>query len=224
MKSWNLAFFALVSLISFSAPASAAVSLTNPAPGQGFGKVRINSAAAQTFTFSNTGTTSQTLGAAAIDANLATCAALGCPSVSVQDFTLSAGKDECSGKTLAPAQSCTIQAEFAPQHGGPRIARLAMSISQGGEAETMLSGTGLYQPADCLFEWAEKTFPQRYPGPSNSFYAGPYYARCYNSQVSCIGVDGVYPSFAAARGYISENGNIQSAGALQDLAKAAGCE
>jgi hypothetical protein len=224
MKPRNLALFALVSLISFSAPASAAVSLTNPAPGQGFGKVRINSAAAQTFTFSNTGSTAQTLGTAAIDANLASCAALGCPSVSVADFVLSAGKDECSGKTLAPAQSCTLQAEFAPLSGGPKIARLVMTIAQGGAAETMLSGTGLYQPADCLFDWAEKTFPQRYPAPSSSFYAGAYYARCYNSQASCIGVDGVYPSFAAARGYISEGGNIQSVGTLQDLAKTAGCE
>lgn len=216
--------FVLLGIFGAAGQASAAIQLTSPATGLGFGKVRVgDTTASQQLTFTNTGSTAQTLGKAVIDGNLATCAALGCPSIAATDFQLYDGQDTCSGKTLAPAQNCTLQVGFVPLSGGAKIARLAFPLAEGGAAETMLSGTGLYQPGDCVFDWAEKSFPLHYPGPANSFYVGAFYARCYNGQTTCIGVDGVYPSFAAARGYIYDGREIQPVGTLQDLAKTAGC-
>lgn len=61
-------------------------------------------------------------------------------------FSLAAGGDGCSGATLAPSQSCTVQAVFSPSALGPQSAVLSISSNDPTtpSLDIALSGTGLY--------------------------------------------------------------------------------
>ena len=51
--------------------------------------------------------------------------------------------DECTGKTLAPAASCTFGMVFAPTLRGPAQSQVSIHAEPGGTLNTPLSGTGL---------------------------------------------------------------------------------
>jgi hypothetical protein len=51
--------------------------------------------------------------------------------------------DECVGKTLAPAGTCTVAARFVPKTAGGKSASLTVTGDPGGTAIAALSGTGL---------------------------------------------------------------------------------
>lgn len=203
---------------------SSAIEQSAPAPGHNFGNIPLGATyASQTFTFRNKGSSAVTLGQASIDAQLATCAALGCPVPSAGDFTLAAGSDNCSGKTLAAGASCSLLVGFVPVNGGPRIARLALPTSEPLTVESMLAGTGVKQPDDCILDWAEKTFPQQLSPAANSFVLGPYYARCYGN-ILCIAFDSVLPSFAPPSAYLYDGKQTVLIASQQALASQAACK
>uniref|UniRef100_A0A831U6Y1 Choice-of-anchor D domain-containing protein n=1 Tax=Geobacter metallireducens TaxID=28232 RepID=A0A831U6Y1_GEOME len=61
-------------------------------------------------------------------------------------FSLAAGGDGCSGATLAPSQSCTVQAVFSPSALGLQSAVLSISSNDPTtpSLDIALTGTGLY--------------------------------------------------------------------------------
>jgi hypothetical protein len=67
--------------------------------------------------------------------------ALGGPDAS--QFMIEAGTDLCSGTTLAPDSSCTVEVRFAPSIAGEHAAYLEASASPGGTSQAALSGTAV---------------------------------------------------------------------------------
>ena len=93
-----------------------------------FGSVRVgSSSAAQTFTVSNNGGAGVVVGTITLTGTNAS------------EF----GKlnDNCSGKTLAPSSTCTIQAIFSPASSGAKVANLNIPSSDP-TVNVPLSGTG----------------------------------------------------------------------------------
>ncbi|MGV3620386.1 MAG: choice-of-anchor D domain-containing protein [Archangium sp.] len=68
------------------------------------------------------------------------------PSGVIDPVTVSApftrAMDTCSGATLAPGASCSMQLTFAPTASGPATANLELTANPGGSAAMALSGTG----------------------------------------------------------------------------------
>jgi hypothetical protein len=60
-------------------------------------------------------------------------------------FQKLSGSDTCSGKTLAPTQSCSVSVVFKPAATGPRSATLTVSSNDPDEnpVNVALSGVGL---------------------------------------------------------------------------------
>lgn len=222
-----------LSFLILAAPAGAAgsaVQQSDPAPGHNFGKIPLGATyASQYFSFSNKGSSPVTLGQAAIDGNLATCAAIGCPVPSPADFALDASNDGCSGKRLNAGASCSLLVAFVPHNGGPRVARLALPTSETLTVESIVAGTGVKQPEDCIFDAAEKALPQLLPLPASAITSSPFYARCYYGQSGvngqlCIGFDSLAQTLVAASGYIHDGKNMQRIDSLQNLAKQTACQ
>lgn len=96
-----------------------------------FGSHRVGSgpSAAQLFEVTNTGTGATTIGQVAIGAS------------GEVEFAIPADRDECSGVTLAPTESCSVEAVFEPNAAGPASAALAIP-SEAPTATATLSGTG----------------------------------------------------------------------------------
>ena len=121
---------------SFALDITATSAALSPAPaGRSFGTVTTGfSSVAQTFTVTNTGTDPLVVGTAQ-------------PSGADADqFALSA--DQCSGQTVAPAGSCTLQAVFRPTSGGAKTASLRIpSNADGNPHQLPLEGVGSV-PAD----------------------------------------------------------------------------
>ena len=207
-----------------STSAVSAVVQSDPAPGHHFGQIPIGTTyATQYFSFSNKGSAPITLGQATIDAHLLTCAAIGCPVPSAADFLLPPGDDGCSGKTLSAAASCSLLVAFVPKSGGPRSARLQLPTSEALSVETILAGTGIKQPDDCIFDWAEKTYPSLLSPAAPSFTTGPYYARCY-ANGSCVGFDSALPTFAPPSAYLYDGKKVTLLASQASLSSMAACK
>jgi hypothetical protein len=98
-----------------------------------FGKVAVGLASPlQGVTVGNDGTASLTLGVITLQgANL-------------DQFKKPASKDLCSGKTIAPTGSCTVEVGFRPTNGGPQSALLVIPSNDADEnpVTVTLSGKG----------------------------------------------------------------------------------
>jgi len=95
-----------------------------------FGSIDVGSTSSlQAFTVTNTGGT------------VSSALAIGVTGTNAADFPL--GANNCSGISLAPAQSCTVQVRFAPLSAGGRSASLGASSVGTNAASAALSGTGV---------------------------------------------------------------------------------
>ena len=101
-----------------------------------FGSVLVGSSSApQTFTVTNTGTANLVIGAISITG------------ANPGDF----GKqnDLCSGQTMTPSLSCTVQAVFSPTSAGGKSANLSIpSNAPGSPTFVPLSGSRYYYGGD----------------------------------------------------------------------------
>ncbi|HEY1280653.1 MAG TPA: choice-of-anchor D domain-containing protein [Acidimicrobiales bacterium] len=92
-----------------------------------FGTVSVGeTAAAQSFTVTNTGTLTTTIGTVLVSAPA--------------EFPLAGGT--CAGATLAPADTCTVSVAFKPAATGSRSATMDVGGSGGAAVSVTLSGTG----------------------------------------------------------------------------------
>jgi len=95
-----------------------------------FGTITVgSSAAATTFTLSNSGTASS--GLVSVDIT----------GTNAGDFAITS--DGCNGTTLAASGSCDISVTFAPEATGERSAELSVIADPGGSASASISGTAV---------------------------------------------------------------------------------
>jgi PKD repeat protein len=87
--------------------------------------------AAQTFTVSNTGTGNLVIGTLSLSGGDAA------------NFTKQ--NDNCTGQTVIPAGSCTVEIKFTPSSTGPKTASLSIPSNYPTAATASLSGTGELQ-------------------------------------------------------------------------------
>jgi hypothetical protein len=149
MKLWG------VSIVNLGASTSNTPDISVSPSSYDFGNVNIANTSTRTFTVSNTGTAGLAVGSIAITGSA--------------DFTLPV--NNCSGKTVAPSSSCTVQVSFAPTSVGAKSATMTISsndpdenpfsIPVAGTGVTTLSvsvnpsnggtvsGTGVSCPGDC---------------------------------------------------------------------------
>jgi hypothetical protein len=87
----------------------------------------------QTFTLSNTGTSNLTVNSITLTGDNAS------------EFVRS--NDNCTGKTIAPSSSCTVQVTFSPTSSGAKTANLSIVSNDPGKPtfEVKLIGTGIDQ-------------------------------------------------------------------------------
>jgi len=139
MALWGVS---IVNLASESGAPDISVS-----PGSyNFGNIGVQATATQTFNISNAGTGSLIVGTI---------------TVSESDFKL--GTDGCSGRTVAPSSSCTVQVAFTPAAIGATSATLSIPSNDPDESTTTvaLAGTGV------------DLRPELYGGWSNVSKSGP---------------------------------------------------
>jgi hypothetical protein len=211
-----------VALAWVCAAAQAGVTVSDPPAGHDFGRVPLAATyATQYFSLTNDGTATVTLGQAAIDGELATCAALTCPLPAASDFVLVEGGDGCSGKTLAAGASCSLLVGFVPTAPGGRTARLTLPVAGSDTVERILSGSGRADPFDCVMDWAERTYPELMSSGTTTFVLSPFYARCYGNGL-CVGAD-VLATVAPASVYLHQNGELTRYEYLSTVVEAAGC-
>jgi len=141
MALWGVS---IVNLASESGTPDISVS-----PGSyNFGNIGVQTTATHTFTISNAGTGNLIVGTIA---------------VSGSDFSL--GADNCSGKTVTPSSSCTVQVAFAPATVGSKAATLSIPSNDRDEstATVALAGTGVDLRPDLYGVWSNvsKSGPKR---------------------------------------------------------------
>jgi len=96
-----------------------------------FGTISVgDTASAQSFTVTNSGTLTTTIGTVLVS--------------SPSEFPLAGGT--CAGATLAPADTCTVSVAFKPAAGGTRSATMDVGGSGGAAVSVTLSGTGRSTP------------------------------------------------------------------------------
>jgi hypothetical protein len=96
-----------------------------------FGTVSVGqSASARSFTVTNSGTLTTTIGTVLVS--------------SPSEFPLAGGT--CAGATLAPAATCTVSVAFKPAAAGSRSATMDVGGSGGASVSVALSGTGRSVP------------------------------------------------------------------------------
>ncbi len=99
-----------------------------------FGNIIIGTSSTQTFTVTNTGTDTLQVGTTGFNGN------------DVIAFNIA--NDNCTGTSLAPSTSCTLQVTVSPVTLGGKSANLSISFSDPNTLTTTvpLSGTGIVQP------------------------------------------------------------------------------
>ena len=117
----------------FFPPSNLQVPRVSASPAsQNFGSQPVGgTSAAQTFTISNAGTGSLILGSLSITGT------------SGSDFTKQ--NDNCSGQTLAPSATCTVDAKFAPASPGSKSASLSIPSNYPQIFNVPLTGTATTQ-------------------------------------------------------------------------------
>ncbi|GAB3366687.1 MULTISPECIES: hypothetical protein [Giesbergeria] len=212
---------AAAGLCALAVPALAQVVVTDPPPEHHFGQIPVGATyAAQYFSVFNQGSSPVTLGQVRVDGQMAVCAALGCPTVAPEDFTVQ-GADGCSGQTLQPGLGCSTLVGFVPTAPGARVARLVFAVQDGAEVERLVAGTGVSQPLECVLDWAERSYPALFSQPTPTQVVSPYVARCYQGGALCVGADVAVPTVAPASIYYLFQGQMGRLGALSDFATVA---
>jgi|GEM_PF-6157671 len=219
----NKRIFAVAALLC-TAFAHAQVTVSDPPADHNFGRIPLGATySAQYFSLTNSGTAAVVLGQASIDGQIATCAALGCPTPTSTDFVIAAGADGCSGKTLQAGQSCSTLIGFVPSAPGARIANFVVPVAGAASVTRQLAGTGVANPLDCVLNWAESTYPSLLTTPTATFVSAPFYARCYQGGTLCVGAD-VLATVAPASVYLYQGGTLSRYEYLNVLAATARCE
>lgn len=219
----NNKIFAACTLLC-AATAHAQVTISDPPADHNFGRIPLGANyAAQYFSLTNSGAAPVTLGQASINGQIATCAALGCPTPAAMDFVIDAGSDGCSGKTLQADQNCSTLIGFVPSAPGSRVANFVVPIVGASSLSRALAGTGVANPLDCVLDWAERSYPQLLSAPTATFVSPPFYARCYQGSALCIGAD-VLTTLAPASVYLYQGGVMNRYEYLSKLATTAHCE
>jgi hypothetical protein len=149
---------------------------------------------------------------------MAVCAALGCPAISTDDFVIAEGSDGCSGRTLATKEGCSTLVGFVPKAAGARTALLEVPVTGSTTVSRIIAGTGVSNPADCVMDWAERSFPTLLVSGSGTFIAGPFIARCYQGGALCVGADAALPTVAPPSVYTYMAGQLKNQGGLAELA------
>lgn len=223
----SLAALALLLLAAVSAHAQD-VLIADPPQDHTFGKAALNSTfATQYFSVFNRGSAAVQLGTAAVDGGLATCAALGCPTVAPADFVIPGASDACSNAVLQPGQGCSTLVIFSPKQPGSRLARLVFPVRGAAAVTRTVTGTGLAQPTDCVLDWAENSFRSILTGPTSTITLSPFYLRCYANGAICLGADAAVPTFDQPSLYLYQpqaTPAIQRLGFLSTFAQAAQCQ
>ncbi|HEY6872581.1 MAG TPA: PKD domain-containing protein [Geobacteraceae bacterium] len=117
-------------IASFIFPGCAAGKLESSPASDDFGSVNLGGASSpKTFTISNTGNANTIIASTAITG------------MNNSDFAITS--DNCSGKTLLPTQTCTIQAWFAPTSVGQKSSSLNVTYNTSSTLTVPLSGTGI---------------------------------------------------------------------------------
>lgn len=212
----------------FAAPAIAALEIGDPAMPHDFGRQPVGSTyAAQYVSVFNRGSTAVTLLPVRVYPEAtATCAAIGCPPATPAPFVASAS-DGCSKAILQPGQGCSTLVGFVPYRGGAFDGEIVFASEDGQTVRGALKGSGRDDPADCLFDWAERTYPELLTSPGPSIVVQPFYGRCYAGGRLCVAAD-IYtgPSlsgFAPPSVYLYQNNALSRLGWLSDFARNAGC-
>ena len=198
--------------------AQAQLEFSEPPEGHNFGKIPLGTTyAAQYFGLFNRGTTPVAVGQLRVDGQMATCAALGCPTVAPDDFELR-DTDGCSNRTLGPGEACSALLVFSPKAPGARTARIVFALQGSAAMARVLNGTGVADPTDCVLDWAERSLPQVLTTPTPTFTTGPFYARCYGGGSICVGADAAAVTAAPPSVYIYQNGALNRYAFLGQLA------
>jgi hypothetical protein len=99
-----------------------------------FGNVKIGRMAVATFTVTNT----KAKGTADL-----TIASVASGQTDLGQFGVTAGRERCSGKTLAPGQSCTFRVSFLPTHANTRAGTVVITSNDPASPTTIqLTGVG----------------------------------------------------------------------------------
>lgn len=225
---------ALTAVAVLSLPAQAALEISDPALPHNFATQPVGSThATQYFSLFNRGTTAVTVASVRLTPEAtATCMAIGCPPSVPAPFIAETGGDGCSGRTLQPGAGCSMLVMFSPYQGGVFSGEIIFSGSDGQQVRGGLLGTGRNDPADCLFDWAERSFPGVLTSPGPSQVVVPYYGRCYAGNTLCVATDihaggptlaAGSTSLAAPSVYLYQSGQIARLGWLHELSASAGC-
>ena len=223
----------LASIVSFAAQAQ--IEISDPPIGSSFGRVPLGTGSAtQYYSLTNIGNSAVALGQATV-APQGVCVRAPCDIAdAAKDFVLDKGTDGCSNITLAPGASCSSLVVFTPSLPGSRNARLLFPRGANLPAVSYeMVGTGILNPADCVFDWAQRTFPEAIKPAASTIVVGAYMGRCYQSGALCLAADLVLPPglpqgvpIAAAQVYAyipAANPPIQPLGPLSTFAAQANC-
>jgi hypothetical protein len=217
---------ALCSLLFVACPALAAIEITDPAMPHDFGRHPVGATyPAQYISLYNRGNAAVIVKPVKVFPEAtATCMAIGCPPATPAAFTLG-GSDGCSNNTLQPGQGCSVLVGFSPYRGGAFEGEVVFSTVDGQSVRGGLKGSGRHDPADCLFDWAERTYPSLLTDPGPSIVVSVFYGRCYSGNALCVATD-IYTNsatIAAPSVYLYQNSALSRLGYLSDFARIAGC-
>lgn len=241
MKKRGASFLWSVLPALFAAPAIAALEISDPVMPHDFGLHPVGATyPAQYFSVFNRGQAPLVISsvrtlpeptATCLKIGCVTCLAISCPPAEPAPFVIAAGGDGCSNTTLPPGAGCSTLVGFAPYRGGAVEGEIVFSTADGQTVRGGLKGRGRDDPADCLFDWAEKTYPTLLTNPGPSIVVMPFYGRCYAGGALCVAADLYARSFSYAVAstmwppsvYLYQNNALNRLGYFSDFARAAGC-
>jgi hypothetical protein len=210
----------------------AAIEITDPAMPHDFGRHPVGATyPAQYISVFNRGSAAVILKPVQVlPEATATCLAIGCGPSAPAPFTIG-GSDGCSNITLQPGQGCSVLVGFSPYRGGPFEGEIVFSTIAGETVRGGLKGAGRDDPADCLFDWAERTYPTLLTPATSSIVVMPFYGRCYANDTLCVATDIYTYSYSYATGaaiappsvYLYQGGALNRLGYFDDFVRAAGC-
>ena len=99
-----------------------------------FVAIKIGKKAAATFTVKNTAAKG------GADLTIGTASIVGTDVV--PQFGLVAGKDRCSGQTIAPGKSCTFRVSFKPTLANTRVATITLPSNDTDAPDIQITGIG----------------------------------------------------------------------------------
>ena len=232
MHSAKISLLAAAFLLHAGA-SQAVIEITDPAMPHDFGRHPVGATyPAQYVSVTNRGNAAVSLKPVQVlPEATATCLAIGCGPSTPAPFTIGSS-DGCSNITLQPGQGCSVLVGFSPYRGGPFEGEIVFSTIAGETVRGSLKGAGRDDPADCLFDWAERTYPTLLAPATSSIVVMPFYGRCYAGGSLCVAADLYAQSFSYAVAstavappsvYLYQNNTLSRLGYFSDFARTAGC-